>query len=159
MVFPLALLLHIIQLVTGQLSREEDCSLRKTAEKYCCEAAVRLLAPDQDNAIQRTEPPAVSQPGGSAEPDRTTKSRGTLSSISRQTQFTDKEERYIWWLQGNQSGAGTGHQWEGAWNLPQEVRRKVCTEGKSRAETAGEHVCYTETQVTFSRKFVVSWHK
>lgn len=74
----------------------------------CCSP----LSPDQEHAIQRTEPAAVPQPRGAAEPGRAAEPYGPVSPFPRQTHLTDQEERRNRRLQGNQSGVGTGHQWK-----------------------------------------------
>lgn len=69
----------------------------------CCSP----LSPNQKHAIQRTEPATVSQPGGAAEPR-------PVSPLQRETLLTDQEECHHRRLQGDQPGAGAGHQWQGA---------------------------------------------
>lgn len=56
----------------------------------CCSS----LSPDQEHAVQRTEPATVSQLGGAAEPGRAAEPYGPVPPLPRQTQFTDQEERH-----------------------------------------------------------------
>lgn len=86
-----------------------------------------VLTKDRKYAVQLTEPAAVPEPVGAAEPGRTAEPSGP---VQRQTQLTDQEERHNRRLQGDQPGAGAGHQWQGARNIPEEDRRQVRAEGR-----------------------------
>lgn len=69
---------------------------------------------DQEHVVQRTEPATVSQHGGAAEPAWAAEPHGPVSTLPRQTHFTDQEKRHNRRLQGDQPGAGAGYQWQGA---------------------------------------------